>query len=89
MTRLPLRLLLCTDLDRTLLPNGKQRESSRARVRFRALTDHPQVILVYVTGRHQTLIELAIRNYRVPEPDYVIADVGSTIYKLENDFWHK
>ncbi|MCW9012180.1 MAG: HAD-IIB family hydrolase [Gammaproteobacteria bacterium] len=83
------RLLLCTDLDRTLLPNGKQPESELARKRFRALTMHPQVKLAYVTGRHQELVKQAIDEYKIPQPDYVIADVGSTIYQLENSAWHQ
>ena len=32
---MPERLLLCTDLDRTLIPNGPQPESPRARAAFR------------------------------------------------------
>ena len=31
------KLLLCTDLDRTLLPNGESPESERARPLFRRL----------------------------------------------------
>lgn len=82
------RLLLCTDLDRTLLPNGAQSESEDARKRFRALVSHPQVVLVYVTGRHQALVKQAIYHYQIPQPDYVIADVGSSIYQLQDEKWH-
>ena len=46
------RLLLCTDLDRTLIPNGTQPESPRARELFKRLVSHEEVTLVYVTGRH-------------------------------------
>lgn len=81
------RLLLCTDLDRTLLPNGAESESEQARILFRRLAEHPQVTLVYVTGRHQQLVEQAIDEYQLPRPDYVIADVGSTIYKIIGDDW--
>ncbi len=88
MTRASPRLLLCTDLDRTLLPNGKQSESNSARQRFRSLVAHPQVVLVYVTGRHQGLVEQAIHNYQIPQPDYVIADVGSSIYKILDANWY-
>ena len=83
-----LKLLLCTDLDRTLLPNGPQPESQGARDRFNELVSHPGVVLVYVTGRDQTLVEDAIREYRLPQPDYVIADVGSTIYQVSQGQWH-
>lgn len=54
------RLLLCTDLDHTLLPNGPEPESEQARGKFHSLVDHAQMTLIYVTGRHQQLVEQAI-----------------------------
>jgi sucrose-6F-phosphate phosphohydrolase len=84
---MPIRLLLCTDLDRTLLPNGPQAESAGARDRFRQLVTQPGVTLVYVTGRDRKLVEDAIDEYRLPQPDYVIADVGSTIYEIHQHDW--
>jgi len=76
------RLLICTDLDRTLIPNGPQSESTGARRHFSALVARPEVTLAYVSGRHRALIERAIVNYRLPVPDYVIGDVGTTIYQV-------
>jgi hypothetical protein len=84
---MPIRLLLCTDLDRTLLPNGPQAESSGARDKFRQLSMQPGVCLVYVTGRDRWLVEDAIDEYQLPQPDYVIADVGSTIYEIQQHHW--
>jgi sucrose-6F-phosphate phosphohydrolase len=81
------RLLLCTDLDRTLLPNGPQPESQGARDIFSRLAAQPGVNLVYVTGRDQGLVEQAMAEYRLPQPDYVIADVGSTIYEIQQGIW--
>ena len=80
-------LLLCTDLDRTLLPNGSQPESPLARRRFTLLSAHPRVILVFVTGRDRARIEKAIKNYRLPNPDFVISDVGTNIYDLRGGTW--
>ena len=76
------RLLVCTDLDRTLIPNGPQSESAGARTHFAALVERREVMLAYVTGRHRALVEQAISNYRLPTPDYVIGDVGTTIYRV-------
>ena len=76
------RLLLCTDLDRTLIPNGKEAESSGAREHFAALAERPEVTLVYVSGRHRELLEAAIEEYSLPVPDYGIGDVGTTIYEI-------
>ena len=82
-----MQLLLCTDLDRTVLPNGPQPESDTARSRFAALAARPEVTLVYVTGRDQQLVRKAITNYCLPRPDYVISDVGTMIYKTAADNW--
>jgi HAD superfamily hydrolase (TIGR01484 family) len=79
---MPDPLLICTDLDRTLIPNGPQPESPGARRRFAELTDRPEVTLVYVSGRHRALVEEAIATYRLPLPDFVIGDVGTTIYRV-------
>jgi HAD superfamily hydrolase (TIGR01484 family) len=79
---MPERLLVCTDLDRTLLPNGPEPESPTARARFTMLVADPRVTLAYVSGRHRALVEQAIFNYRLPVPDFVVGDVGTTIYRV-------
>ena len=81
------RILICTDLDRTLLPNGAQAESPHARDRFHQLTARPEVSIAYVTGRHRELVLDAIEEYRLPLPDYVIGDVGTSIYSIANEQW--
>jgi hypothetical protein len=81
------KLLLCTDLDRTLLPNGTQPESPSARRCFTRLTERRDVTLVYVTGRHKLLVQQAIKCYCLPQPDMVISDVGTKIYDLRAGAW--
>lgn len=81
------RILLCTDLDRTVLPNGSRPESPGARPCFRAVAARPEVTLCYVTGRHRALIEKAIEDYDLPMPDYAIGDVGTTIYETSGGHW--
>ncbi|WGS88278.1 HAD-IIB family hydrolase [Methylomonas sp. UP202] len=81
------RLLICTDLDRTLLPNGSQTESPGARAAFARLVSRPEVTLAYVSGRHRELVEDAIREYGLPLADWVIGDVGTTIYKTSPGEW--
>ena len=80
-------ILLCSDLDRTLLPNGPQPESPGARERFTAVAERPEVTLVYVTGRHRVLVQQAIDNYCLPLPDYVIGDVGTSLFAVTEDGW--
>ncbi|MDH5445601.1 MAG: HAD-IIB family hydrolase [Gammaproteobacteria bacterium] len=81
-------ILLCTDLDRTLLPNGPQAVSEKAMAIFKQLIDQPEVKLAYVSGRDRSLLLSAIEEYDIPIPDYAIADVGTTIYEI-NDGWQK
>jgi len=81
------KLLLCTDMDRTVIPNGTQAEHPDARKRFKAFCQHPDITLVYVTGRHKSLVQQAIKNYSLPEPDYAITDVGSKIYQVKKGQW--
>ena len=83
------RFLLCTDLDRTLIPNGTQPVSPAAKERFHRLVSSKKVTLAYVTGRHRELIEQAIAEFDLPQPDFAIADVGTTIYRIELSGWHQ
>jgi len=80
-------ILICTDLDRTLLPNGNQPESHDARRRFASFAARKEVTLAYVTGRHLALVEKAITNFVLPRPDFVIADVGTSLYESAGDCW--
>ena len=81
------RLLLCTDLDRTLLPNGVAPESPRARPLFARLAADADVTLVYVTGRDAGLVDEALATWKVPVPDVLIGDVGTTIAERRDGAW--
>ena len=76
------RLLIATDLDRTLLPNGPQAESPGAREWLGRLVADPRVMLAYVSGRHRELVEAAMAEWSLPRPDRVIGDVGTTIWHV-------
>ncbi|MBU0498479.1 MAG: HAD-IIB family hydrolase [Gammaproteobacteria bacterium] len=81
------KLLLCTDLDRTLLPNGAQPESPEARPLFAHLAAGSKLVLAYVTGRDRVLVQEAMDKYNLPRPQFVISDVGSNIYDLRAGDW--
>ncbi len=81
------RLLLCTDLDRTLIPNGREPESPDARERFRRFVARTGITLAYVSGRHRALVEQAIDQHGLPAPDYIVGDVGATIYSVADGAW--
>ncbi|MFA5984934.1 MAG: HAD-IIB family hydrolase [Methylococcaceae bacterium] len=80
-------ILICTDLDRTLLPNGSQPESPKARQLFASLVSRPEVTLAYVSGRDLGLVEAAITEYQLPIPDWIIADVGTSLYQQAEPGW--
>jgi sucrose-6F-phosphate phosphohydrolase len=82
-------ILLCSDLDRTILPNGEAPESPGAREVLRRIARRAEIRLVYVSGRNRKLIQDAIENYRLPLPDFAIGDVGTTIYDLEKGNWNE
>ena len=70
-----------------MIPNGKQPGSPAAMGRFKRLVKREEITLVYVTGRHRALIELAISEFGLPKPDFAIADVGTTIYHIDPAAW--
>ncbi|WP_010639084.1 MULTISPECIES: HAD-IIB family hydrolase [Acidithiobacillus] len=80
-------ILICCDLDRTLIPNGSQPESAQARPLFRELCAHPAVHLALVSGRHLQLVTAAIEQWQLPVPNFIIGDVGTSIYTREEGHW--
>jgi HAD superfamily hydrolase (TIGR01484 family) len=69
-------LLLATDLDGTFL-EGSERERTSFYQYVQANRDH--ILLVFVTGREISRIRSLYTDPNFPKPDYVIADVGTTI----------
>lgn len=82
-------VLILTDLDRTLIPNGHQPESPQARVLFRRLANDKDVMIAYVSGRDLNLLKSAIAEYDLPTPDYAIGDVGTSLYQVTEEGWHQ
>jgi len=76
-------IILATDLDRTLLPNGKD-EYDGTLPRLFDVVKEKKLTLVYVTGRNMELFEEARKEFDIEVPDYMIGDVGTMIYK-KND----
>ena len=68
-------MLLATDLDGTFL-GGEQ----EARLKlYRLIAAHPGAELVFVTGRGLEAVLPLLADPLMPQPDYIIADVGATI----------
>ncbi len=50
---------------------------------------NPFVTLAYVSGRDFNLLQEAINDYDLPAPDFMIGDVGTTIYYKPDGQWQK
>ena len=81
------KILLCSDLDRTILPNGTQPESPNARRLLKRFAERSETTLAYVSGRSLALLQEAVESYNIPLPDYAIGDVGTTIYQVSESNW--
>jgi HAD superfamily hydrolase (TIGR01484 family) len=78
--------LLASDLDGTLIP------LDHAPIRLRELADlaerleaRENLLLAYVTGRDLGLAVDGIREHRLPEPDFLACDVGTSVYRCAAD----
>lgn len=81
-------ILICSDLDRTILPNGKEPQSPEALQIFKRFAARGEVTLAYVSGRSEILLKNAVEEFGIPLPDYAIGDVGTTIYEPSNGWQH-
>ena len=79
--------ILATDLDRTLLPNGRWPADPGAIDLFNELTQRHEVFVVYVTGRNLDLAERAIAEFGIRHPDVLIGDVGTSIRRYVQGRW--
>ncbi len=75
--------VLATDLDGTLIPlEGNQR--NREDLRFLAEeVRRDDLTLVFVTGRHLESILHAIQANGLPVPEWIISDVGTSLWRRE------
>ncbi|WP_257213721.1 glucosylglycerol-phosphate synthase [Sphingobacterium sp. 1.A.4] len=69
-------MLLATDLDGTFL-GGQMEERLRL---YQIIKENKNIQLVFVTGRGMESVIPLLNDPTIPTPDYVIADVGSTIF---------
>lgn len=70
-----LMLVLATDLDGTFLGGSEQDKNSL----YRLVADHASLILVFVTGRGLASVAPLLQDPIIPDPHYIICDVGATI----------
>lgn len=72
-------MILATDLDGTFLsPDSNERSSDL----YKIIRDHrEEILLIFVTGRGYESILPLLDDSSLPNPDYIIGDVGATILK--------
>lgn len=68
-------MLLATDLDGTFLAGEPDNRSKL----YQLITAHPEIDLVFVTGRGLESVIPLLSDPTIPQPDYIICDVGCTV----------
>ena len=76
--------VLATDLDGTLIPLEGVIENREDLQRLKTLLVDRDICIIFVTGRHIESVQAAIAQYDLPVPKFIIADVGSSIYRRSN-----
>ncbi len=68
-------MLLATDLDGTFLAGSPE---DRLKL-YHLISAHPHITLVFVTGRGLESVLPLLSDPTIPQPDYIICDVGCTV----------
>lgn len=69
-------MLLATDLDGTFLAGDPEDRLNL----YQTIAAHPEIRLAYVTGRSLEAVLPLLADPTLPQPDYIIADVGASLY---------
>lgn len=68
-------MLLATDLDGTFLAG----DSEKRHQLYQLISLHPDIDLAFVTGRGLESVLPLLSDPTIPQPDYIICDVGATV----------
>ncbi|RMF43047.1 MAG: malto-oligosyltrehalose trehalohydrolase [Planctomycetota bacterium] len=80
-TRPPSPSVLTTDLDGTLIPLENEPDNVADLQTLSRELQTSATRLVFVTGRHLSSVMDAIEQHRLPDPDWIVCDVGTSIYR--------
>ena len=75
--------ILVTDLDGTLIPIDSDPEQCSDLLELKNCLGTHQTPLVFATGRHYESVLCAIKEFQLPNPQFMIADVGTSIFTNE------
>lgn len=81
--------LIASDMDRTLLPNGKEEMDPNSMKIFKNEIRKNKLGLVYVTGRYKSQIKDALERYDLPQPYFIISLLGTVIYDFREGKFDK
>lgn len=76
--------VLATDLDGTFIPLPDNTDNRDALSTFHQARAQRQMDLVYATGRHLESTLAAMKEHHLPEPDWIVCDVGTSIHHRQN-----
>lgn len=75
--------VLATDLDGTLIPLAEHPQTQIDLADLGQLIRENSVTLTFVTGRHLASVQQVRKECALPSPDWIICDVGTTIFRLD------
>lgn len=73
--------ILATDLDGTLIPLDGDPQNLADLKTLAGELEREGTTLIFSTGRHFTSVAEAIGRFQLPQPDWLICDVGTSIYR--------
>lgn len=68
-------MLVATDLDGTFLAG----ESAKRHQLYQLISTHPDIDLIFVTGRGLESVLPLLADPTIPRPEYIVCDVGATV----------
>lgn len=80
MNQRPNPKVLATDLDGTLIPMKDRPENIADLERLKTFIEQHELEIVFVTGRPFESVVGAIKDYDLPATNWIICDVGTSIY---------
>ncbi len=81
--------VLATDMDGTFIPLDGNQQNRRDLATLCSELEQRGIELVYVTGRHYELVLDAIGSHALPAPQWMICDVGTSIYQRTSQGDHQ
>ena len=76
---------LASDLDGTLIPLPNVEQNRKDLAQLSKLRELHKFKLIFATGRSFDSVLDAIQHYTLPEPDWIICNVGTSIYEKSSD----